>query len=282
VTRGAARRLAALQPAAGRLPVSRLAAGRLRATAITVLLAALAVLPAASCGAAQPGPYRATVSSCFAFGVRAIEQRLTVTELPRACAGLSHEQVNLALARALRAAVGPRPKAAARRAAERESKYLGDLFAAVPPPRPEPATVTPQQSASRPLQFAALGAWLATATAGSYLLVGWIAAARRRKPRHAARPPAVLIAHAGLAIAGLGIWTAFLAAGAVVLAWLAIAMILLVAGLGMATLVTGLPEPQSAGARSARPTAQVLVIGAHGALATVAILLVLLAAIGAG
>ncbi len=239
--------------------------------------AALCVLLIAGCGAAQPS--RATVSSCFTFGVRAIQERLTVTRVPLACAGLSREQIDVALGRAVRAAVGPRPKAAERQAAVRDSRYLEHLFTTLPPPRPEPVIVAAQQqSASRPLQFAALGAWLAAAAAGGYLLTRWVVAARRGSARRGA--PAVLIAHAGLAVTGLGIWTAFLAAGVVALSWLAVAVILVVAGLGMATLVTGLPEPQAAG--SARPAAQVLVVVLHGLLATLAILLVLLAAVGAG
>ncbi len=264
--------------AAGR----RLAIGRLGPVGAAILVTAVALLLTAGCGAARPAASRATTSTCFAFGVRAIEQRLTVTRLPRACAGLSHEQVNVALARAVRAAVGPHPKAAARQAAERESRYLGHLFTTVPPPPPEPVTIgSPQQSASRALQFGALGAWLAAAAAGSYLLTRWVAAARRG-PRQRGRPPAVLIAHAGLAITGLGIWAAFLAAGTIALAWLATGVILVIAGLGMASLVTGLPESQAGPAGSARPTGQVLVVVLHGALATVAILLVLLAAVGAG
>jgi hypothetical protein len=251
-------------------------APRVAAIPAAVIIALLAV----GCGATHPGPHRATVGTCFSFGVRAIQQRLIVTKVPPACAGLGHEQVNIALARALRAAVGPRPKAAQRRAAERESKYLADLFATVPPPRAEPVTATPQQpSADQPLQFAAVGAWLATATAGAYLLAGWVGAARRRR----SRPAPVVIGHASLAIAGLGIWAAFLVTSVPWLAWLAVGAILVVAGLGMATLVTGLPDPRAGGRTAAgRPTAQVLVIVGHGMMATAAILLVLLAAIGAG
>ena len=105
-------------------------------------------------------------------------------------------------------------------------------------------TSSPQQpSADQPLQFAALGAWLAAATAGAYLLAGWIGAARRRR----SRPPSVLIGHASLAIAGLAIWTAFLVTNLPQLAWLAVGATLVVAGLGIATLVTGLPDPQAAG-----------------------------------
>jgi hypothetical protein len=205
-----------------------------------------------------------------------------VTNVPRACAGLSHEQLNIALARAVRAAVGPRPKAAERWAAEQESKYLEGLFTTVLPPSPAPLSAAPRQPyADRPLQLAALGGWLATAAAGSYLLVRWVAAGRRRGHGRASRgAPTVLIAHASLAVSGLGIWTAFLSAGIADLAWLAVGLILVVAGLGMATLVTGLPEPRAGG--SGRPAAQVLAAGLHGVLATLAILLVLLAAVGAG
>ena len=242
--------------------------------------AAIIALLAVGCGATHPGPHRATIGTCFSFGVRAIQQQLIVTTVPPACAGISHEQVNIALARAVRAAVGPRPKAAQREAAERESKYLAGLFTSIGPPRAEPVTASSQQpSADQPLQFAALGAWLATATAGAYLLAGWVGAARRRR----SRPPSVLLGHASVAIAGLGIWTAFLATNVPELAWLAVGAILVVAGLGMATLVTGLPDPRAAGGTAAgRPTVQVLVIVGHGILATAAILLVLLAAVGAG
>ena len=242
-------------------------------------VAAIIALLAIGCGAAHQGPHRATVGTCFSFGVRAIQQQLIVTKVPTACAGLSHEQVNVALARAVRAAVGPRPKAAQRRAAERESKYLAGLFVTIGPPRAEPVTASPQQlSADQPLQFAALGAWLATATAGAYMLAGWVGAARRRR----SRPASVLIGHASVAIAGLGIWTAFLVTNVPELAWLAVGTILVVAGLGMATLVTGLPDPQASGGTAAgRPNVQVLVIVGHGILATAAILLVLLAAVGA-
>jgi hypothetical protein len=252
-----------------------------RAIVTAMLPAVLVVLLGAGCGTAQPGPYRATVGSCFAFGVQAIRQRLIVTKVPPACAGLSHGQVNLALARAVREAVGPRPKVAGRQSAERAGEYLKDLFTTVPPPLPEPLAAAPQQpSGDRPLQLAALGAWVATAAAGGYLLAGWVAGAGRRRSGRGARPPGVLMAHAGLAIAGLALWTTFLAADAAALAWLAVGVILVVAGLGMATLITGLPDPQAGAPAGSR--AAVLVIAVHGALATAAILLVLLGAVGAG
>jgi hypothetical protein len=81
-----------------------------------------------------------------------------------------------------------------------------------------------------------------------------------------------------------------------VLAWIAVGLILPVAGLGMATLVAALPEPAASGRPAspglslatrmaetapARVRMPVTVIAVHGVLATATILLVLLAAIGA-
>jgi hypothetical protein len=279
------------------------------------LTAALAGMLAAGCSAGRPAPYQATAQSCFAFGVRALERHVTVTTGPRACAGLSHAQVNEAVARAVRDVTGARHRAAARRIAQQEGRYLGQLIAAVPPPRPAPLAVAPaRQSADLPVSLAALAGWILTAAAGSFLLAGWLGpGGLRRRARAAGVPPAIIVSHFALAVAGLGIWIAFVAAGLAVLAWIAVGLLLLIAGLGMATLVTGLPEATAAGGPGAtavgspeaaaaggpagqssqlatqlagaavtrRPRAPVTVIAAHGALATVTILLVLLAAIGA-
>ena len=235
-----------------------------------------------------------------------------MTTGPRACAGLSHAQVNEAVARAVRDVTGARHRAAARRIAQQEGRYLGQLIAAVPPPRPAPLAVAPaRQSADLPVSLAALAGWILTAAAGSFLLAGWLGpGGLRRRARAAGVPPAIIVSHFALAVAGLGIWIAFVAADLAVLAWIAVGLLLLIAGLGMATLVTGLPEATAAGERrpaarklraaggpagqssqlatqlagaavTRRPRAPVTVIAAHGALATVTILLVLLAAIGA-
>jgi len=97
--------------------------------------AMLAAVLAAGCSASSPAAYRATAGTCYAFGVWALERHVMVTAVPRACRGLSHAQVNLAVTRAIREAVGPRPKAAERRLAGKDSRYLGYLIGAVPPSR---------------------------------------------------------------------------------------------------------------------------------------------------
>jgi hypothetical protein len=267
-------------------------------------LAALAAL--AGCSAGPPAPYQASVSACYAFAVQALDRHVTVTMVPRACAGLSHEQINLAVERAVRDVIGPQPKAKGRRLAHKEAAYLAYLVTVVLPPRAPapPLAARAGGPAGLPLDLGALGAWVVTVAAGARLAAGWLAGGGlRRGYRRAAGVPRLVIAgHLALAVAGLGIWIGFVATGAAALAWVAVGVILSVAGLGMATLVGGLPEPA---ASSARPVAvggvvshglpaepgteapalagrPVIMIVVHGALAASTILLVVLAAAGAG
>jgi manganese efflux pump family protein len=272
--------------------------GRVWGVASAALLAGLL---AVGCSAA-PAAYRASAGTCFAFGVRALQQHLTVTTVPRACAGLSRAAVNQAVDRAVREVVGTRPKAAARRLAYQEGARLAYLIRTVPRAAPTPVAAAPaRHGAQVPLGLAALAAWLVTAAAGGYLLWGWLAHFRPRSgPRRGGGvPPVVILGHFALAVTGLGLWIAFVATGQAVLAWIAAGLLLLIAGLGMATLVTSLPESGPVGPRAAEPVASgalatriaatapprvrlpVTVIALHGALATTTMLLVLLAAIGA-
>jgi hypothetical protein len=262
--------------------------------------------------------------------VQALNQRVTVTSVPAACAGLTHEQINLAVDRAIRAVVGPHRKVVARRLAHKEAAYLSYLVKVVPPRAPAPQVASPATPSSRvPLELAALAAWVVTVAAGTWLLAGWIGTGglRRGYARVAGVPRAVVVGHFTLALTGLFTWIAFLATGVPALAWVSVAVVLSVAGLGMATLAGGLPEqrrpsdgplerqpsggplePQpattanpapaaavtgagsrSAGLAQARTAAIVVpagkplaVIALHGALASATILLVVLAAIGAG
>jgi hypothetical protein len=95
------------------------------------------------------------------------------------------------------------------------------------------------------MSLAALIAWLVAAGSGGYVLGSWIARGgtlqRRARGTGTGSPPAMLFGHFGLALSGLVIWVAYLVTGWAALAWVAVAVLLPVAGLGMATLVTGLP-----------------------------------------
>ena len=269
-----------------------------------LVLAAFAAL--AGCSSGPPAPYQASVSACYAFAVQALDRHVTVTSVPRACSGLSHEQINLVVERAVRDVIGPQPKAKGRRLAHKEAAYLAYLVTVAPPPSaPAPPVAAPAgRPAGRPLDLGALGAWVVTVAAGARLAAGWlVGGGLRRGYRRAAGVPRLVIAgHLTFAVAGLGIWIGFVATRAAALAWVAVGVILSVAGLGMATLVGGLPEPA---ANAARPVAvdgagshgrpaepgtgapapsgrPVIMIVVHGALAASTILLVVLAAAGAG
>jgi manganese efflux pump family protein len=248
----------------------------------------LAAVLVAGCSGSAPVSYRATFGTCYALGLQAIQRHMTVTSEPQACTGLSREQVNLAVATAVREAVGPAPKAVARHLAEQDSAYLAEMIRTVEAPAPAPSTAAsartssprPPGSSGLPLSLAALAGWLVTAAAGAYLLAGWLTAdGRRRRIRSAGMVSGTVLGHFGLAAAGLIIWIAFMLTRTQVLAWAAVGLIIGVAGLGMGALGAALPDP---GATSTRARMPVTVIALHGMLATATILLVLLAAIGAG
>jgi hypothetical protein len=158
----------------------------------------------------------------------------------------------------------------------------------------------------------ALLAWLATAASGGLVLVRWLLAGGNPLRRTVtAAPPAVILGHVGAGALGLVLWVSFMLSGAVALAWTALAILAPVAGLGMSVLLLGLPGPvrplsgtraaqtraagaraigaRAAGARAAgarapgrRNRIPVLAIAGHGMFAVTALLLVLMATIGAG
>jgi len=252
--------------------------------------------PASGAQAASSAPPGST-ENCYAFAVSALRSHVVVRRRPAACAGLPQAQVNEDVARAIRTVVGPHPKAVARRLATADSRYLANLVRPVRPPRAASAasgTTTP--SADLALRFSALAAWLAAAVAGTYLLVGLVKRERlRRLSRRAGTVPLVPLSHAGLAIAGLVIWIAFMVTAVAALAWADVGLTWVIAGLGMATLLGGLDQPASSGTEAAAPGQQagtstapfpsrapVIIIALHGVLATLTILLVLLAAVGIG
>ncbi len=96
-----------------------------------------------------------------------------------------------------------------------------------------------------------------------------------------AAPPAVILGHVGGAALGLVLWACFMLSGWVALAWTALAILAPVSGLGMSVLLLGLPGPLRTRA-AGRGRIPALAIAAHGVFAVTALLLVLMATIGAG
>jgi hypothetical protein len=182
--------------------------------------------------------------------VRTIERHVVVRSVPHACAGLSQAQLNHVVASAIRAAVGPHPKAVQRRIAAADARYLGSLVRTGPPPQSPLSLASAGSAPVRPgpgtrlslsLVLAALGCWAATAAVGGYLWSG-----HRRTGARPRKVPAIAGSHAGIAVGGLAVWAAFaVARGSDALAWTAGALLIGAAGLGLAVLLASLPEPAS-------------------------------------
>jgi hypothetical protein len=242
------------------------------------------------------------LQACVAYAYTAITQHKVIMATPPACRGLSRAQVNQAAATAIRMAVTSGAKSARRKQAGAAAQWVQAMITG---PAPASASSRASSAAVRPAAVGPVGglglggiselaakvgallAWLATAASGGWVLARWLLAGgsplRRTKT---AAPPAVILGHAGAGALGLVLWTCFTLSGWAPLAWIALGLLAPVAGLGMGVLLLGLPGPvrPDIGARSPgrRARVPVLVIVAHGLFAVTTLLLVLMAAIGAG
>ncbi len=252
-------------------------------------LAVAVVFVLLTCAACAAGTVHPSLARCSAFGVQSIRRHHVVYGVPAACAGLSRGQVNSAVASAVREAVGPRPKAAARTLAARDGKYLAPLVTAIPPgPPASVSTASSRSSSATTISLFALACWVLTASAGSYLLVR-TRIVRRLRGRWSARGSLgpIIAGHVGAAVSCAGTLAAFAVTGEPAVGWAAAGLVITAAGFGMATLVTALPDPGVTARAADAPTAAagrrqqsiVAVIALHGVLATITILLIWLAAV---
>jgi manganese efflux pump family protein len=136
------------------------------------------------------------------------------------------------------------------------------------------------------MSVAALITWVLTAGGGFVLLVLWLkngGMAQREKGRIR---PAIILTHFGLAAAGLVLWIIYVANDSSTVAWLAFALLVVVALIGFTMF--GIWLSQRRGAAAAVPSAAaeqrfpVAVVGLHGLLAATTLVLVFLAAAGIG
>ena len=248
----------------------------------------LGALCAAGCSS-QPAASQASVTSCAQFGESAIRQHVTVTALPPACQGLTAAEVNQAAGTALRSAGnGVRDKALRRARIAAASPYLAHMFVPVPALHgaPPSSAVAGGWLSKTAWGLLALGSWLVTVALGLGLMARRELRGRRARPqgiRPLQRPPALNLAHLGLAGLSLLAWVVYLATAVSGLAWAATGLLPLVAGLGMALLFllyVAAPAAVADEARGRRPP--VVIVGAHVVFATATILFAALAAIGTG
>jgi hypothetical protein len=142
------------------------------------------------------------------------------------------------------------------------------------------------------VKWAALIAWVVTAGGGFVLLSIWLMRGGMRQAREAGnviRPPLIL-SHFLLAAAGLVVWIIYLAVDKDALTWIAFAILVVVALLGLTMFFIWLRRRQArAGAMEAAtpgvPAEQhfpVSIVALHGLLAVATVVLVFLTAIGVG
>jgi hypothetical protein len=140
------------------------------------------------------------------------------------------------------------------------------------------------------MKWAALIAWLVTAGGGFVLLSIWLARGGMRQGREAGtriRPPLIL-SHFLLAATGLVIWIVYLAADKSALAWIAFALLAVVAVLGWTMFAIWWQRrqrPEPALANPGPPAEQhfpVPIVALHGLLAVTTVVLVFLTAVGVG
>ena len=91
------------------------------------------------------------------------------------------------------------------------------------------------------MNIAALVAWILTAAGGFVMLAKWISHGGVRSPGTSRFPPGLIFSHFGLAAAGLVLWIIYLINDEDILAWVAFALLVVVALLGFTMLVRWLP-----------------------------------------
>ena len=224
-----------------------------------VAAAGLAVLLAAGCASSRPAPAKGSVQACIAFGVRAIDEHRTVTQVPAACRGLSRAEVNFALGRAIYlVAASGHHKVAWRHDAAVAGTRLARLITTAMAQSPGGSSAGASSAGSRPgpvdrrpLAVAALAAWLLTVASGGYMLLRFVIGGglRRQSAAGDRTGSAVVLTHFSLASTGLLLWALYLATSWLAVAWVAVALLLPVIGFGMATLIvwTSGTSPRASG-----------------------------------
>jgi len=143
------------------------------------------------------------------------------------------------------------------------------------------------------MEWAALVTWVLTAGGGFFMLGLWLKhGGMQQSDAPGARIRAArILSHFALAAIGLVIWIVYLASDTEALAWVALALLLLVAVLGFSMLAIWIAQRRrsatpAAGPANATVTAEqhfpALVVAVHGVLAAATLVLVLLTAAGVG
>jgi hypothetical protein len=147
------------------------------------------------------------------------------------------------------------------------------------------------------MDIAALVTWVLTALGGFDMVGMWISRGGHRPNSRSTLTPGLVFGHLGLAAVGLVLWVVYVLTDAAAIGWIALVVLVPVAALGFTMLARWIPTyraaragaPAGAGRAAAdagegppERTFPVPVVGAHGVLAVVTVVLALLANLGVG
>ena len=137
------------------------------------------------------------------------------------------------------------------------------------------------------MEWAALISWVLTAGGGFILLTIWLRNGGMSQRAPGEIKPYLILSHFALAATGLVLWIIYVAADADALAWIALALLLIVALLGFTMFAiwyqrrnpsAGVSPTPEAGA-PAEQRFPVAIVGLHGLLAVITVVLVFIATI---
>jgi hypothetical protein len=132
------------------------------------------------------------------------------------------------------------------------------------------------------MDWAALITWVITAGGGFVLLAIWLKNGGMRQRESGRIRPAIILGHFALAATGLVLWIVYVAVDKSVLAWIAFALLVVVALIGFAMFGIWLSQRQRREAAAAEQRFPVPIVGLHGLLAATTLVLVFLTAVGVG
>jgi hypothetical protein len=134
------------------------------------------------------------------------------------------------------------------------------------------------------MDWAALVTWVITAGGGFVMLAIWLKHGGMQQQSGGRIRPALIMSHFLLAATGLVLWIVYLAIDKSALAWIAFALLLVVAAIGFTMFAIWLRQrPQRE--QLEKPAEQhfpIAIVGLHGVLAATTLVLVFLAAAGIG
>ena len=131
------------------------------------------------------------------------------------------------------------------------------------------------------MNWAALITWIVTAGGGFVLLAIWLKHGGMQQRESGRIRPALILTHFALAATGLVLWIVYVASDSTTVAWIAFALLLVVALIGF-TMFGIWAARSRKDERAAEHRFPVSVVGLHGLVAATTLVLVLLASAGVG